>query len=164
MTIQDAPSEDSNWTALMCRLIRILAGHTSEGTFSDIAAPMLYCLLWRWLWRWQSTVQKLQKCTLQFTCLQQLPPLQVLVLCLQKVSSHYCILNRLSHTIYWKSPTSILGTSGFEIYLFLEKMAKLFANSGDTDQMLCSAVSNLHLHCLPVTLLCVFWLQWVNKS
>ena len=30
-------------------------------------------------------------------------------------------LNRLSHTIYWKSPISILGTSGYEIYIFLEK-------------------------------------------
>ena len=35
----------------------------------------------------------------------------------------HCILNRLSHTIYWKSPISILGTSGYEIYIFLEKMA-----------------------------------------
>ena len=31
------------------------------------------------------------------------------------------ILNRLYHTIYWKSPISILGTSGYEIYKFLEK-------------------------------------------
>ena len=31
-------------------------------------------------------------------------------------------------------------------------MAILFANSGDLDQMLCSAVSDLGLHCLPVTL------------
>ena len=34
---------------------------------------------------------------------------------------NHCILNRLSHTIYWKSPISILGTSGYEIYIFLEK-------------------------------------------
>ena len=27
----------------------------------------------------------------------------------------HCILNRFSHTIYWKSPVSILGTSGYEI-------------------------------------------------
>ena len=33
----------------------------------------------------------------------------------------HCILNRLSHTIYWKSPISSLGTSGYEIYIFLEK-------------------------------------------
>ena len=33
----------------------------------------------------------------------------------------HCILNRLSHTIYWKSPISILGTSHYEIYIFLEK-------------------------------------------
>ena len=33
----------------------------------------------------------------------------------------HCILNRFSHTIYWKSPISILGMSGYEIYIFLEK-------------------------------------------
>ena len=33
----------------------------------------------------------------------------------------HCILNRLSHTIYWKSPISIIGTPGYEIYIFLEK-------------------------------------------
>ena len=33
----------------------------------------------------------------------------------------HCVLNRLSHAIYWKSPISILGTSGYEIYIFLEK-------------------------------------------
>ena len=32
----------------------------------------------------------------------------------------HSILNRLSHTIYWRSPISILGTSGYEIYIFLE--------------------------------------------
>ena len=31
-------------------------------------------------------------------------------------------------------PISILGMSGFEILIFLEKMAKLFANCGDPDQ------------------------------
>ena len=33
----------------------------------------------------------------------------------------HCIQNRLSHTIYWKCPISILGMSGYEIYIFLEK-------------------------------------------
>ena len=33
----------------------------------------------------------------------------------------HCILNRLSNTIYWKSPISVLGTCGYEIYIFLEK-------------------------------------------
>ena len=33
----------------------------------------------------------------------------------------HCIRNRLSHTIYWRSPISILGTPGYEIYIFLEK-------------------------------------------
>ena len=46
----------------------------------------------------------------------------------------HCILNRVSHTIYWKSPISILGTPGSEIYKFLRKMAKLFANSEGSDR------------------------------
>ena len=33
----------------------------------------------------------------------------------------HSILNRRSHTIYWKTPISILGTFGYEIYIFLEK-------------------------------------------
>ena len=41
-------------------------------------------------------------------------------------------------------------------------MPKLFANSGDPDQTLCSAASDLGLHCLPITLLRVSRLQWVN--
>ena len=44
------------------------------------------------------------------------------------------------------------------------KMAKLFANSGDPDQMPHSAASDLGLHCLPVILLPVSRLQWVNSS
>ena len=76
----------------------------------------------------------------------------------------HCRLNRLSYTIYWKSPISILGMSGYETYIFLEKMAKLFANSGDPDQMLHSVVSDLGLHCLPITLLRVARLQWVMVS
>ena len=42
------------------------------------------------------------------------------------------------------------------------KMAKLFANSGDPDQTPRSAASDLGLHCLPITLLGVSRLQWVN--
>ena len=38
----------------------------------------------------------------------------------------------------------------------------VFANSGDPDQMLCSATSDLGLHCLPVTLLGVSRLQLAN--
>ena len=33
----------------------------------------------------------------------------------------HCRLNRLSNTIYRKSPISILGTAGCEIYIFLKK-------------------------------------------
>ena len=42
-------------------------------------------------------------------------------------------------------------------------MAKLFANSGDPDQTPRSAVSDLGLHCLPITLLRVSRLQCVNS-
>ena len=41
-------------------------------------------------------------------------------------------------------------------------MAKLFANSGDSDQMLHSVASDLGLYCLPITLLWVSRLQWVK--
>ena len=40
-------------------------------------------------------------------------------------------------------------------------MFKLFANSGDPDQMSRSAASDLGLHCLQITLLGVSRLQWV---
>ena len=43
-------------------------------------------------------------------------------------------------------------------------MVELFANSGDPDQMLHSAVSYLGLHCLPITLVGVSRLQWVNTE
>ena len=52
--------------------------------------------------------------------------------------------------------------TGSEIQIFLRKMAKLFANSGDPDQMPHSAASDLGLHCLPVDLCGVSRLQWVN--
>ena len=41
-------------------------------------------------------------------------------------------------------------------------MAKLFANSGDTDQTLRSGASDLGLHCLPITLLEASRLGWVK--
>ena len=41
-------------------------------------------------------------------------------------------------------------------------MAELFANNGDPDQTPHSAVSDLGLHCLLITLLQVSLLQWVN--
>ena len=41
-------------------------------------------------------------------------------------------------------------------------MVELFANSGDPDQMPHSVASDQGLLCLPVTLLGVFRLQWVN--
>ena len=41
-------------------------------------------------------------------------------------------------------------------------MNKLFANSEDLDQTPHSAVSDLGLHCLPITCLGVSGLQWAN--
>ena len=41
-------------------------------------------------------------------------------------------------------------------------MAKLFANSGDPDQMLQNVASDLGLHCLPITLFGVSRLKWVK--
>ena len=41
-------------------------------------------------------------------------------------------------------------------------MAKLFANSPDPDYMLHSAVSDLGLHYLPITLLGVSRLKWIK--
>ena len=38
-----------------------------------------------------------------------------LILAAEQTHLIYCRLKRLSHTIYWKSPISILGTSGYEI-------------------------------------------------
>ena len=43
-------------------------------------------------------------------------------------------------------------------------MANLFVNSGDPDQTLHSAASDLGLHCLPITLLRVSRLQWVKNE
>ena len=42
-------------------------------------------------------------------------------------------------------------------------MVDLFANSGDPDQMLHFAASDLGLHCLPIILLGISRLQWVNR-
>ena len=41
-------------------------------------------------------------------------------------------------------------------------MVELIANSGDPDQTPHSAASDLGLHCLPVPLLGISRLQWVN--
>ena len=43
-------------------------------------------------------------------------------------------------------------------------MAKLFANSGEPNQTPQNAASDLDLHCLPITLLGVTILQWVNSD
>ena len=44
------------------------------------------------------------------------------------------------------------------------KMAELSASSGDPDRMPQSVVSDLGLHCLPITLLGVSRLKWVKPG
>ena len=51
---------------------------------------------------------------------------------------------------------------GYAIQIFLRKMVEPFAITGDPDQMPHSAVSEMSLHCLPITLLGVSRLQWVK--
>ena len=41
---------------------------------------------------------------------------------------------------------------------------KIPLNSGDTDPMPHYAVSDLDLHCLPITLFGVSWLKWIKHS
>ena len=65
--------------------------------------------------------------------------------------THFTLNQSISHTIYWKRPISILSMSGYVIYVFLEKMAKLFASNRDTDQIPNYVSSDQGLHCLPVT-------------
>ena len=46
---------------------------------------------------------------------------------------------------------------------YLEKMAKVFANNGDPDQVPYFAASDLDLHCLPSHSFGVFRLKWVKN-
>ena len=75
----------------------------------------------------------------------------------------HCRLNKHPHTILEESNFSFryMCMSDDMIYIFLEENSKLFANSGDPDQMPHSA-SDLCLHCLPVTHLGSSRLIWVN--
>ena len=48
------------------------------------------------------------------------------------------------------------------VYIFLYKNAESIANSGDPDQTPRSATSDLDLHILQITLLCVSRLNWIK--
>ena len=74
----------------------------------------------------------------------------------------HCRLNELPHAIYWKSPISILGTSGYEILIFLEKSGLTICKQWRpwSDATFCGVWSGLL--CLPLTLLGVSSLQWVK--
>ena len=66
--------------------------------------------------------------------------------------------------MYWNSPFSILGMSGYIISIFIMKIVELYANNGDPDQTPRSAAPDLGLHYVPVTRLGVSRLQWVMTS
>ena len=61
------------------------------------------------------------KCQVLFSLKNNLKKIRMLSATLLLSYLTHCRRNRLSHTIYWKSPISILGMSGYEIYIFLEK-------------------------------------------
>ena len=52
--------------------------------------------------------------------------------------------------------------SGYVILMFIEKMATLFANSGDPDQTPHSVASDLDLYCLLITFLRDSRQKWVK--
>ena len=70
------------------------------------------------------------------------------------------------------SPTLYIGRVQFQFWVgeamrfrySYRKMAEVFANSEDPDQMPQNVASDLGLHCLPITLLGVSRLQWVNTE
>ena len=66
-------------------------------------------------------------------------------------------LNKLPHTIIGRVKRTVL-----RFRCSWEKMAKVFANSGDPDQTPRFAASDLGLHCLTFTLLGVSRERWVN--
>ena len=67
----------------------------------------------------------------------------------------YCRLKRCCY---------ILEQPNFNFRYVQGKMALLFANSRDPCQTLQNAASDLGLHCLPINLLGVSRLQWVNMN
>ena len=79
--------------------------------------------------------------------------------CLRKKTFHHAALlihlglKRLPHTIYCRSWISVLCCQATWFRYSKSKMAKLFANSGDSDQLPHSTASDLGLYCLPITLL-----------
>ena len=69
----------------------------------------------------------------------------------------HCILNRLSHIIYWKSSISILGTSGWDVHIPREKRLSC-------EQLSCEQLSWNRLNYLQIveTLIRRRVLQWVK--
>ena len=61
-----------------------------------------------------------------------------------------------------ESTSDVMYVRLYNVDIPRERMLELFANSGDPDQTLRSAASDLGLHCLPNTRLGVSSLQWVN--
>ena len=72
----------------------------------------------------------------------------------------HCLLVDSSTLISWTSPFVILGVSGLFCFYFIWKI--LFANTVDPDQTPHYVAPDLDLHCLPMILLRVSRLEWVN--
>ena len=69
---------------------------------------------------------------------------------MKNASLTHCSLMDFSTLIYWKSICYLRGMRGNFLGLFGSRQKLLLANSGDPDQMLHNAVSDLGLHCLPM--------------
>ena len=71
--------------------------------------------------------------------------------------THY-ILNRFSHTIYWKSPISILGKSDYKVYIFLEKKGLNYLQTVET-------LIRRHIlrHLIWVCTVCQLPFLWVSR-
>ena len=61
-----------------------------------------------------------------------------------------------------ESISDVMYVRLYNVDISRERMLELFVNSGDPDQTLRSAASDLGLHCLPNIRLGVSSLQWVN--
>ena len=75
----------------------------------------------------------------------------------------HCRLKRLPHTKYWMTNFHFRYVGLCYLDIPREKWLK-YLQTGDPDQMPHSVVSDLDLHCLPLTLLEISRLQWVKNS
>ena len=70
----------------------------------------------------------------------------------------HCILNRLFHTTYWKSPISFRYIRLWDLHIPREKWLNYLQTVEET------LIRRRVLHCLPITPLRVPRIQWVNPK